>query len=231
MSLKCSGLRERKGGAVPCGRVAKPDEHDAFCSDAHKKDALLYMGQAPYEHHVCEFHRVRSSGNASLIKAFNAGPRCMFVSMQEAQKKKVVDHYITTVGAEYAQGVRSAWSGAGDASSSAEAVAQDLLAVQEQKQVLAKRKSFSDVCAVLFGSGQSAGKGKWLLESGTNPSSRASSFSSKKSRTSSIADEIPVGLLGYVVSEPELEPRVISVEEAAQIPLPADEDGWDMEMD
>jgi hypothetical protein len=155
----------------------------------------------------------------------------MFVSMQEAQKKKVVDHYITTVGAEYAQGVRSAWSGAGDASSSAEAVAQDLLAVQEQKQVLAKRKSFSDVCAVLFGSGQSAGKGKWLLESGTNPSSRASSFSSKKSRTSSIADEIPVGLLGYVVSEPELEPRVISVEEAAQIPLPADEDGWDMEMD
>jgi hypothetical protein len=227
MSLKCSGLRERKAGVVPCGRIAKPDLHDAFCSDAHQKDALLYVGQAPYEHHLREFDRVRSSGNASLIKAFNAGPRCMFVSMQEAQKRKVEAHYMTTVCAEYAQGVRTAWSGVGDASGSAEAVAQDMLAVHEQKQVLAKRKSFSDVCAVLFGSGQQS-KGKWLLESGTNPSSRASSFSSKKSRTSSVADEI--GLLGYAVSEPELEPRVISVEEAAQIPLPADEE-WDMDMD
>lgn len=225
MSLKCSGLRERRGVVVPCGRNAKPDKHDAFCSDMHRKDALLYVGQDAYDKHVDHFNTIRASGNKALINAYNTTARPMFVSMQEAQKKKVEAHYMNTVCAEYAKGVQCAWNGVdADASNSVDAVMQELSVVHEKKQFLAKRKSTDVLAGVLFGRASGS-----VLALEHDVSSRTSSFSSKKSRTSSAVD-----LLEYAVEEPievqvvHIERHVVSVEEASKMPLPPDDsdDDW-----
>lgn len=227
MSIKCSGLRERKNGTVsPCGLLAKPQKHGAFCCERHQHDALAYVGKDAYDHHISHFNAVLTSGNTALIKAFNTGPRVMFVSMQEAQRKKVEEHYMQSVCAEYASGVRNAWSGVSSPASStgSDGIMYDLQVANEQKQLLVgkRKQSEASVCSVLFGGNVRKAVSKNPLALEYNVSSCTSSFSSKKSRVSSVDD-----LQQYVVEEPaEPAQQKSAIEKAVETPLPDDDTDW-----
>lgn len=207
--MKCSGARDTRKGLKPCGRLVKPDKFDAFCSDGHREDALTFAGQEAYDRHVLHFRAVAQSGDKVMFKTFNETARPMFVSMLEAQKMKLKQQYINTVCAEYAQGVKNAWNGVGSSvnDNSAQVLA-DLQEVQERRQSFTKRKSYDGISNYLFGGISSS----LLLTDG-----RDSSFSSKKSRTSSYANDLDG--LGYTVDEPQ-EVQV----DPTKVALPDDDD-------
>lgn len=191
--MKCSGARDTRKGIKPCGRLVKPDKCDAFCSVLHREDALMFAGQEAYDRHVQHFRAVAQAGDKAMFKTFNETARPMFVSMLEAQKAKLKEVYINTVCAEYAQGVKNAWSGVGSTSGDTSAqVLADLQQVQEHRQSFSKRKSYEGLSNLLFGGASSS----LLLTDG-----RGSSFSSKKSRTGSYASDL--NYLEYSVDEPQ----------------------------
>jgi hypothetical protein len=202
--MKCSGARDTREGIQPCGRLALPAKFDAFCTELHRHDALTFVGEDAYNHHIQNFRNVIQSGDKSLVKAYNKTARPMFVSMIEAQKVKVKEHYVSKVCAEYAQGVRSAWSGVGVSSDNSAEVIASLQEVQDRRTSLTKRKSYDGIANMLF-----AGH---LLTDGGSPSPK------KKSRENSYAGDL--NLLAYTVAEPE----EVAPVDPAEVPLPDDDD-------
>jgi hypothetical protein len=189
--MKCSGARDTRQGVKPCGRLAIPAKFDAFCCEEHQTDARLYVGEEAYQRHVQHFRNVAQSRNKKFTQEFNKKERVMFVSMIEARQVKLHQEYQNTIGAEYAQGVLTAWSGVADSSGASPSYVLTLQTVNELKQAV-KRKSYDSLSDVLFGRPSST----LLLTDG-----RTSSFSSKKSRTDSHASDLE--LLGYTVDEPD----------------------------
>jgi hypothetical protein len=207
--MKCSGARDTRKGIKPCGRLVKPDMFDAFCSDAHKQDALTFAGQDAYNRHVSHFRAVAQSGDKDMFKAYNDTARPMFVSMLEAQKVKLKEHYVSTVCAEYAHGVRNAWSGVGSNTDDTSVnVMADLQEVQERRASYTKRKSYEGIANLLFGGASP----RMLLTDGQSPSP------TKKSRENSYT--CGLNLLGYSVTEPE----EVAPIDPTKVPLPDDDD-------
>ena len=208
--MKCSGARDTRKGIKPCGRLAKPQKHDAFCSHEHRVDALTCAGDEAFARHVQHFEAVIATGDKSLIKTYNETARPMFVSMLEAQKAKLKETYMNFVCSEYAQGVRNAWSDVGSTSSEASAqVLADLQLVQERRRSFTKRKSYEGLSNMLFGGASSC----LQLTDG-----RTDSFTSKKSRTGSVVSDLDSA--GYTVEEPT-DPKVV---DPTKVAFPDDDD-------
>lgn len=209
--MKCSGCRDTRKGIKPCGRLVKSDKFDAFCSDLHRKDALTFAGEDAYNRHVQHFKAVAQTGDKSMFKVFNDTARPMFVSMLEAQKVKLQDTYINTVCAEYAQGVKNAWSSVGSSSARASQIVADFAEVRERRIASGKRKSYEGIACLLFGNDPTVSYA--LLKDEPNDS-----YTGKKSRTGSHASDLQS--LGYSVDEPD-EPTAV---DPTKVPFPDDDD-------